>query len=62
MPEAANTGTFQVELEFSNGEIETRTIDQTELALNSEVSRIRVAEMGEDGRLGPWASIPISDH
>lgn len=62
VPEAENTGLFQVALEFSNGAVETQTIDQTELALNPAVNCIRVAEMGDDGRLGPWASIPISDH
>ena len=62
LPELENIGTFRVELEFSNGEVEARTIDQAQLTLDPGVVRLRVAEIGADGRLGPWTSIPISDH
>jgi hypothetical protein len=60
LPEAANDGRFRVET-FLNGQlVETMDMDGAGANIGGAADSLRVGEIGPDGRVGHWSSIPLS--
>lgn len=59
LPETDNTGTFMCQV-FSGGILITsEEVSEAALFVANGVDEIRVSEVGQDGRVGNWVSIPL---
>jgi hypothetical protein len=59
LPEAENTGRFDVAFDTGAGFGEPVSVEMPSAAVPSGVIAARVAEIGADGRRGRWVSIPL---
>ena len=58
-PEMGNTGDFRVEVLLDGLVLETVQASTGSANIAVGGDEVRVAEMGDDGRMGAWASIPL---
>lgn len=59
LPETGNSGTFRVETWLASTLIEAFEVTSPDANVLSGADTVRVAEIGDDGRVGQWASIPL---
>ncbi len=55
----ANTGNFRVEALLQGVVVETVQASTGSANISVGGDEVRVAEIGDDGRMGAWASIPL---
>lgn len=60
LPEAPNTGKFRVESYLNANLVETFDTELPVANIGTAADSVRVAEIGPDGRVGHWTSIPLS--
>ncbi len=58
-PEALNDGLFKVELRVGGVVVEEQQVAIAAFTTATSADEVRVAEIGSDGRVGAWASIPL---
>ena len=59
LPEAVNEGVFVVEARLGGAIVETQQVEAAAAAIAAGADEVRVAQIGEDGRMGAWASISV---
>lgn len=59
LPEAANSGLFRVENLLNASVLDTVDVSMAQAVVAFGGDTVRVAEIGTDGRVGAWASIPL---
>jgi hypothetical protein len=59
LPEGDNAGKFAVEFDMGSGFTGETRLETPSAAIPSGAITARVAEIGADGRTGPWVSIPL---